>query len=325
MRNIVVTGGAGMIGSELVYQLISKGNRVVVLDDLSRGTVRNLSRAAAAAEDGQLDLVVRDVARCSSWEHLYETHGDDWAEIYHLAARIGGVGSMYARPYDQARNVCGDWETIEQALACKARLLYASTACVYPTTLQTGEKVLLLEEADVWPARPESLYGLLKLSGEEMVRAACQQYELDATCVRMFNAVGPEFCSIDSRHVIPALVGKLLAGDEELEVWGDGTAERSFLDCRDAARALQLVMDQGPLNGEAVNIGDEIRHSVKTVAETVIAHVNPYAKIRFAPSKPAGVKTRAANVDSMKGLGWHIEHDLPAMIEYTAEVLRNAT
>jgi nucleoside-diphosphate-sugar epimerase len=219
-----------------------------------------------------------------------------------------------------------DHAALEQARRWGCRFVYASSACIYPTTLQGRnlEDVILLEEDQAWPALPESLYGLLKLSGEEMVRAASKQYGVKAGVVRMFNAVGPEFCPIKDRHVIPALIGKLLSFPEkDLDVWGDGTAERSFLDARDAAVALDLVMHHGCDEGYPINIGDPRRISVGELAMKCIQVAGQdHTKIRYNESRPAGVHTRAPSLDRIRRLGWTIQHDLDDMIEWTAEVLR---
>ena len=313
----IVTGGAGMIGSALVKLLLEHGHEVIVIDDYSRGCKRNLGQAVS---NPWLEIIVGDVAEQNVWEEVVDMLADDAMldGIFHLAAVIGGVGKMYGCPYDQAKNAASDFRTFEAARDFDCPILYTSTACIYPTTLQeNGFSGHLLTEDDAWPARPESLYGFLKLAGEGMAHALHEQYGVPTQVVRMFNAVGPEHCPPDEKHVIPALVGKLVANIDTypvLEVWGDGSAERSFLDARDAAEALELVMKHG--DGKPYNIGSPERISVHALALMVIDVAGSAAVTSFDTSKPAGVHTRAADCGRISKLGWDPRHTLREMIEW---------
>ena len=317
-RRYVVTGGLGMIGSALVRLLLARGHEVFVIDDLSRGRLANLG---GAGDHGSLRVAYGDAASGVVWD--WNVPVDPIDGIFHLAAIIGGVGKMYAEPYGQARNCLVDFAVAEQARRREVgRVVYASTACVYPTFLQTEEQAgLLLKEEQVWPARPESLYGLLKLAGEEMFRALSRQHGCDVVSVRMFNAVGPEHCPIPDRHVVPALLGKLARGDDRLDVWGDGRAERSFLDARDAATALLLVMESGEA-GTAYNVGAETRYSVAEIARHCVAASGRDVEIVFDPSRPAGVHTRASDLTRIRRLGWEPEHRFDAMVRHVWSELR---
>ena len=315
---VIVTGGCGMIGGPLVKYLLDKGDEVAVIDNLSRGRLANLNTHWGAAS---LHAVVTiGCEHEGAWLEAERLLGGKVDRIYHLAAKIGGVGKMYAEPFGQAINAVTDFCAISHAIKWGAELLYTSTACVYPTHLQTEEHhERRLNESDLLPARPESLYGWGKLYGEEMCRAAFQQHALRVNVVRMFNAVGPEFCAIDERHVIPALIGKLKQGQEILTVWGTGKAERSFLDARDAAVAIKLVADKGPGNGEAFNVGEEVRHTVETIAEKCIDAVRPGTMMRYDTSKPEGIHTRCPNMGKMRNLGFAVRYDINDMIRYVAE------
>jgi len=311
---IIVTGGCGMIGGPLVKHLVDMGHKVIVIDDLSRGRLENI--APCMGDENFLGVVTWPVQVDRAWEDALQALEGTADRIYHLAARIGGVGKMYAEPFGQAVNAVSDYFAIFYAVKWGAELLYTSTACVYPTFLQTeDDRDRDLRETDVYPAEPESLYGLGKLYGEGMVKAACQQLGLRGTIVRMFNAVGPEFCDIEERHVIPALLGKLLNGDGPLEVWGNGKAERSFLDARDAARAIDLVMEEGE-NGEAYNVGEEKRYTVADIAQRCINWVDPTTSIMYNTSKPEGIASRCPSMDKIRQLGFEVQYSLDEMIEY---------
>jgi nucleoside-diphosphate-sugar epimerase len=302
-----VTGGAGMIGSALVRHLIEDhGEQVVVLDDFSRGNAEFVHPKAI--------LKGCDLAHGVPRETL-----DAYppSSIYHLSCRIGGVNYMLSHQLISHRNAAIDWNVFEAALATGASLLYCSTACIYPTTMQTEGRlardgVLTLAEDDATRdgAQPESIYGWAKLIGELALAEHVKQFPgADFHIVRMFNAYGPhEIPSQSTGHVIPALIHKVLTGEPPIEVWGTGRALRSFLHVDDAANGIVTVMRRGrrgiPYNlgtPEVIAIGD----LAKLIIEACTGDTAKDHHVRYDPSKPQGVFGRAPVTDRAKSeLGW---------------------
>lgn len=311
----LVTGGAGMIGSRLVCRLVSAGHDVVALDNLSRGRRENLSTV-----DGVIQLLVQDLVR----DRLQETSfaiadllGGRSASrleldgIFHLAARLGGVKLMQDSPDVAHENAAIDWAVAQLALAWECPVLYVSTACVYPVGLQAkGEEGRLLEEDDAteYGATPESLYGWLKLAGERAFLAHFEAGHFPVKIVRAFNAVGGEWGPLDERHVVPALLTKFLRGHNPVEVWGDGTAQRAFLDVDDMAEALQAVMSRGT-EGRVYNVGTAERRPIREIAELCRELCRPLLPrepdLLFLENRPVGVHTRAPSLARMRAdLAW---------------------
>jgi len=307
-----VTGGAGMIGSAVVKVLIDNGRRVLVLDNLSRGRAEFVHPHAT--------LIGVDLAHPVPYELLRESP----AEIYHLAARVGGVNYITKEQVLNLRNAAIDWNIMEAALHCGASLLYCSTACVYPVRLQdeecyaeTGSVLLSEDTAACVGAQPESIYGWAKLLGELSVTAYCQElFKYQRACehfgrpfkiVRMFNVYGPrEVPSPETGHVIPALIHKVLCGDPPLEVWGSGRAIRAFTYVDDAAQGILTVMDAGR-SGVPYNIGTPEGVTIAELAYLILRLLNipdAESKVRFDESKPEGVFGRTADISRARKLGW---------------------
>lgn len=302
-----ITGGAGMIGSALVARLVSQGHDVLVLDNFSRGRAEFVNPHAK--------VVGCDLAYGIPQEVL-----DAYppGAIYHLACRIGGVNYMLSHQLVSHRNACIDWNVFEVALQYNIPLLYCSTACIYPTTIQTRERYqaegsLSLAEDDATSngARPESVYGWAKLIGELALTAHVEQFpEAPFKIVRMFNVYGPrEVPSQATGHVIPALIHKVLTGAPPIEVWGDGSAMRSFLYCDDAADGMITVMEKGR-NGVPYNLGAPEVVSVRDLALMIVdaitnGSISVKDAVRFDTSKPTGVFGRAPVTDRVEQeLGW---------------------
>jgi nucleoside-diphosphate-sugar epimerase len=303
---VVVTGGAGFIGSHLVKKLVHEGRRVRVVDDLSRGSLDNLQDVAGRFEFKQLYLGEPKAAMEAV---------EDAAECFHLAAIVGGVLKMQSHQTLSAVIPAVDYNVINACVKKGVqRFLYTSTACAYPVQLQDEAHVgRKLEEEECYStvgANPESLYGLAKLYGEWMSTRYHEEFGLKVAIVRDFNVYGPyEDFDVETGHVIPALVNKVLrlvqtGSDGALEVWGTGKQSRSFVYVDDVAggmiRALKRVEDATP-----VNLGSE---SIVTIADLArkIADVAGFrGSIKFRPDMPQGVFTRMPNASRAKNmLGW---------------------
>jgi UDP-glucose 4-epimerase len=243
---VLVTGGAGFIGSNLVRSLVASGDRVRVLDDLSTGSEENLRDC-----NGLVDLVVGDVRKPDVVTRVVD--GAD--VVYHLAA-LPSVSRSVARPLDVNRvNVEGTLNVLIAARdAGVRRVVYASSSSVY------GDTPTLPKHEDM-PVMPLSPYASSKLAGESYCRSFSSVYGMETVSLRFFNVFGP-WQDPDSEYaaVIPRFVTRMIAGHSP-EVFGDGLQSRDFTFVSNAIQACVLAAEAGPeAVGETMNVacGDRI-------------------------------------------------------------------
>ena len=309
---VLVTGGAGMIGSECARQLLSRGASVTVIDDLSRGRRPFVPQQAQFIQydlrQGKLRQVIRD-----HWKSDYK-----FDYVIHLAAIIGGVGRMHAHQYESGENLRIDRVVFDYCKETSTPLYYQSTACTYPITCQTEfDSTRLLREDMVWPANPESLYGFAKLIGEEQAIALHREGFTYVWIGRAFNVIGPnEADNLAYSHVVPALCQKILLNESKLEVWGSGNQERAFLYVTDAVRGILTIMEKGTI-GQAYNIGMPERYSISDIAHRLIKVSGKDLTVEFDLTKPEGVFTRAADTTKLQGLGWEYQVSIDDALEKT--------
>ena len=279
MKRILITGGAGFIGSHLADLHVGRGDSVVLLDDLSTGSAGNI---APLLEGGRRRFIQADLL---TWEGLTEEilRAD---RIYHLAAVVGML-RVLADPVGVTRvNVLGT-ERLLEAVARSGRkpeLLIASSSSVYGHT-----DARELHESAPLIFRPESAgltgYALSKLTNEIQGKAYRQRHGIPVTIARLFNSVGPHQ-SGNYGFVLPRFVKQALSG-EPLTVFGDGTQTRSFCDVRDSVRALDLLAADPGGKGEPVNVGNPREIPILELANLVIARSGSTSPIRFLPFETA--------------------------------------
>jgi GDP-D-mannose 3', 5'-epimerase len=293
-KRVIVTGCAGMIGSEVCTQLIEQGATVYGVDNLSRG------RREFVPE--KVIFYKRDLRnRFAPWIYNPDL-------VIHLACKIGGVGKMHNEQYDSGENLLIDRHVFDYVKETGCKLYFMSSACIYNTQNQTiaCSDLLLSEDMDL-PARPESIYGWAKLMGELQVKALNREFSIPCAIGRAFNAVGKHECDkLENSHVIPALIQKVLLStkdDSEVVVWGSGNQERSFIHTSDTARAI-LLLSEKVNNAEVYNIGWEERYRINDIAKVIITLSGKNIGIKNDLSKPEGVFTRAANTEKIQKLGW---------------------
>lgn len=260
---ILVTGGAGFIGSHVVERLLLSGDSVVVVDDLSTGCVANLADVEGHAD---LEFVRDSILRPG----LLERVSHDVDLIVHLAASVG-VARVLARPKDALRrNVDGTLCVLDAAANSNARVLFASSSEVYGLAprvpaLESDPLLVGLDAAPRWG------YARSKLFGECVLRDARNAGRVDALSVRLFNTVGPRQVG-EHGMVLPRFVRAALKG-EALIVHGDGLQRRAFGHVGDVADAL-VEITRVPLFAElgfhALNLGGTEESTMLDLAQSVI-------------------------------------------------------
>jgi nucleoside-diphosphate-sugar epimerase len=300
-RRVLVTGGASFIGSHLAELLVRSGAAVTVADDLSSGRLEHLRSVTDDCAIMLGDLRDADFARRAA-------AGQD--TVFHLAASHGGRGYIDTHPVECCNNLVLDHVVFDSA-ACAGvrRLILASSACVYPTTLQESVswRPLLREDQCGFdgPSQgfPDGEYGWAKLSGELQLRAFHKQYGLDATACRIFTAYGERE---NESHAVIALIAKALAKLDPYPIWGDGTQTRNFTYVADTV--LGLAYAGASSEGfDAVNVGTPVHTSINELTEEI------FAVTGFRPGRidrqldmPVGVKARGADCAKAEKLwGWY--------------------
>lgn len=301
-QRILVTGGAGFVGSHLVDRLVAGGRRVVVLDDLSSGRPENLAAHAGPAGQGAVTFVEGDAADRALVERLAE----DVDAIAHLAASVGVRQVVEAPGRTLRNNLSSTLAVVDAAAALGRPLLLASTSEVYgksdalPFT-EGGDLVLGATVRSRWS------YAAAKATGEWLALAAAEEHGLPVCVARLFNTVGPRQ---RGRYgmVLPRFVAAALAG-APLEVHGDGSQTRCFAHVADVTRALVALLDNNHQGGAAAggvfNVGTDEEVSILGLAERVVAAAGSSSELRLVPYGEAfgsGFEDMARRVPSLDAL-----------------------
>ncbi|AOX44736.1 NAD(P)-dependent oxidoreductase [Microbacterium sp. BH-3-3-3] len=269
----LVTGGAGFVGSHLVDHLLRLGDEVVVLDDLSTGSARNL---AAAAENPRLEMVHGSILNTQT----VRTAMQSCDRVFHLAAAVG-VKLIVEQPLRGLRiNIHGTENVLTAAIEARASVLMLSTSEVYGKN--TADK--LREDSDRIlgdPLLSRWTYAGAKGIDEAFAKAYCDEEGLDVAIVRLFNTVGPRQTGRYGM-VLPNLVGQALRG-EPLTVFGDGLQTRCFSAVEDVVPALELIERDPRALGEAYNLGGAREISILELASEIITTLNSPSAVEMVP------------------------------------------
>lgn len=315
MTSVLVTGGAGFIGSHLVDRLVLDGHHVTVLDDLSRGRMNNLSHARRAPDRHlrfqRCDLV--DDAMAPLVIHAKPE------VVFHLAAHIDVRRSVEDPAEDATRNILGTIQLLEACrLAGVRKVVYAqSGGAIYGEPPESA-----LPVSEDFDGHPVSPYGASKRAVEEYLHAYSALYGLDWTSLALANVYGPRQDPQGEAAVVPIFATRMLAG-HVATIYGDGTQTRDFIYVDDVVHAFVLAMERG--SRLRCNIGSGRETSVNDLYRALVDQTGYDQEPYYAPAR-AGELQRIALDTSRAGaeLGWKPWTDMQRGLAATLEWLKRA-
>jgi nucleoside-diphosphate-sugar epimerase len=295
---VLVTGGAGFLGSHLVDRLVRDGNDVIIADNLSTGRIANVGAALATAS---ATLVYVDVAapEAELRAAIEGATAEPIDAIFHLASPASPE-AYDANPWETlAVNALGTMSLVELALERNALMLFASTSEVYgdPSVHPQPEAYF----GNVNPVGPRACYDEGKRFGEAAMSVAIRRRGLNGRIVRLFNCYGPRMDFADGR-LVPALLAAATAG-EPLPIHGNGLQTRSMTYVDDVIDGLMTVATS-PAAGHPVNLGSEEEYTVLEIAQEVAAAVGSAYDVAHLPSRPEDPHRRRPDITQARRLGW---------------------
>ena len=306
---MLVTGGAGFIGSCLTARFLKQGDHVVVLDNFSDGFATRLKdsftnpRFECVSGDIRDETILRKILK-------------DCSLVCHLAANSNVRKGTKDTSIDFEQNVVGTrllLECMKESASCK-RIVFTSTSTIY------GEAKTIPTPESYGPLRPISLYGASKLACEAMISAYSHLFGIKSTILRLANVIGPT-----SNHgIVYDLTRKLMKRGDRIKVFGNGTQRKSYLYVDDCVEALLMACARGEHESEVFNVGSSDSVPVTEVLliiEKVIGHrLNgnvEFKDLGDGRGWPGDVREMMLDCSKLKGQGWNVRYDSRSAIETT--------
>jgi UDP-glucose 4-epimerase len=316
---VLITGGAGFIGSHLADALISRGDHVVALDNFSTGSTANIKHIAK-----NLEIIDGDIRNTD----LINETTKDIDLVLHMAAALG-VNTILESPLESiSTNITGSEVVLNAAVHYKKRILIASTSEIYGK----NPKQPLNESDDRVVGSPQKIrwsYSDAKAIEEAMAFSLNQEKGLKVTTARLFNTVGPRQ-SAQYGMVVPRFV-KAALNNEPINIYGDGTQSRVFCHVQDAIEALLALVATDKTINEVYNVGGTGEITIKELAETIIKLTNSKSTIEYIPYEKAyapgfeDMQRRVPDITKIKeAIKWQPQRDLSQTISDVASHITNS-
>jgi len=306
---VLITGGAGFIGSHLADHYVNAGNTVTLLDNFSTGSQSNIEHL-----EGKVITIDGDIRNIDLVDHLIK----DSDLVLHMAAALG-VNTILESPLESmSTNIAGSEVVLNAAAKYNKRIIIASTSEIYGK----NPKQPLSEIDDRVVGAPQKIrwtYSDAKAIEEAIAFALHQEKKLPVTTVRLFNTVGPRQTGRYGM-VVPRFVHAALK-NEPITIYGDGTQSRVFCHVSDAIQAIATMAATDSTIGDVYNVGGTGEVTIKQLAEQVLSVTGSKSEITYTPysdAYPAGfedVQRRVPDISKVKGaIGWAPTKDLKQVI-----------
>jgi UDP-glucose 4-epimerase len=297
--SILVTGGAGFVATTLIGRLLERGETVMAVDNMSRGSAANLG---ALQRNPRLKIVVADIADLSAFRAALQAHSAGLAPItafWHLAANSdipAGIADANVDLRDTFLTTFNSLQVMQEHGI--EEIFFASSSAIYG---DLGDTVLT---ENVGPLFPISNYGAMKLASEAVITAAVEKFLARAVLFRFPNVVG-----VPATHgVLLDFIRRLKTDRGQLQVLGDGTQRKSYLHVSDLVDAMLFVEKNSKARVEVINIGPTDEGvTVRRIAEETIAHLAPQATLKFGEENKGwvgDVPRFTYSTARIQSLGW---------------------
>ncbi len=314
LSNILITGGAGFIGSHLTDELLSRGYKVIVIDNLINGKEENLKTAKS---HDRFTFIKGDILN----EYDLENAMKNVDAIFHMACL--GVRHSINNPYENHLvNAEGSLKVLIKARQNQIKkFFYISSSEIYGKALSFP-----IKESDT--PYPITVYGASKLAGEHYTNSFFECYGMDVTVIRLFNNFGPRaHHEGDSGEVIPRTIVNALY-EKNPVIFGDGSISKDFIFVKDTARILADLIDVERLTGQTYNIGSGEEITIKALMEEIISIIgNKKLKIEYDAPRPADVPRLLVNSEKLKHiynfkLNYNLLQGLNETVHYYKDIMK---
>ncbi len=309
MAKILVTGGAGFIGSHLVDRLIEENHEIIVLDDLSTGKKEFIEQHFNNPHFKfyKVNLVSDDI----------DKYFKDVDEVWHLAANADVRSALKDTSKDIQNNIIATYRVLEAMRKnCVKKIFFTSSSTVY------GEAKKIPTTENYSPLKPISLYGATKLSCEALISAYSHIFGISGIIFRLANIIGPR----STHGVIYDFIRKLKQNPNELEILGDGNQKKSYMYIEDCINAFLLVREKISSDFEVFNVGNDDWLTVKEIAEIVcgVLGVNPVFKFTGGKQGWKGdVPLMFLDIKKLRSLGFKLKYNSREAVKKTVNALVN--
>ena len=310
MKKVIVTGGAGFIGSHLTELLLSRGYHIIIIDDFSTGKIANIEPLLKSMK---VDFIQGSITELPLLQNLFQ--GVDF--VFHQAA-LSSVPRSVEDPLSTNKvNITG---TLNVLLAARdnnvKKVIYASSSSVY------GDTPTLPKREDM-VSNPQSPYALTKLVGEYYCRVFYQIYDLPTICLRYFNVYGPRQDS-DSQYaaVIPIFITRLSQNKPPI-IYGDGEQTRDFTFVKDVIQA-NIIGAESDACG-IFNIGRGENSTLNDLAKTITDLMGKDLQSEYQPPRVGDVRDSLADISKARAIGYEPQYSLDKGLRETIKRLPSAS